>query len=253
MRSTALLVLSLALAAADSPAALLQRMKAWLEPTQPSTRQLQMTVRSGGEAVEWTAGQARAPGAGGARVLTVLLAPPALRGTALLVEERAGQPPRQWLYLPHLRRVRELLPGEAFEPFLGTELSYADLGVVPAPAGATLLGEERLGEQAAVKVEERPAGSGRVARVVTWLVPASGQPLRREYHDRADRLWKVETFEAVAAIHGIPTVQRVRVEDVQTGDGSEYRATRIAYGLPLPAELFDPARLPQAADSPVWK
>jgi hypothetical protein len=33
------------------------------------------------------------------------------------------------------------------------------------------------------------------------------------------------------------------MEDVQTGYGSEYRATQIAYVVTIPKELFDPGQL----------
>jgi hypothetical protein len=63
----------------------------------------------------------------------------------------------------------------------------------------------------------------------------------------------VESFEDVAAIHDVPTAQRMRMEDVQTGYGSEYRVRDLAYGVPIPKELFDWQQLPRAADHPLWK
>jgi outer membrane lipoprotein-sorting protein len=248
------ILLAVSAGAADAPATLLQRMKAWLEPAQASTRRLEMTIRSGAETTQWTAAQARGAADGANYALTVLLAPADLRGTALLVKEQKGQPPREWLYLPYLRRVREVLPVDEFESFLNTEFTYADLGFVNlAGRDLEVVGTETLNGVAAAKVQETPTDKRTFSRIVTWLVPATGQPLKREYYDVANRLWKTETFENVAEIHGVPTVQRVRMEDTQTGYGSEYRATEIAYGLTIPQGLFDPAQLAKAADSPVWK
>ncbi|MBX3024202.1 outer membrane lipoprotein-sorting protein [bacterium] len=240
--------------AADSPTALLQRMKRWLEPAQPSTRQLAMSVRTGAEVAQWTAGQARGSVDGRNYALTVLLAPADLRGTALLVQEQPNGPDREWLYLPYLRRVREVLPVDEFESFLNTEFTYADVGFVEiGNRDVSSGGSDTVDGVAAVKVQEVPKDKRTFARIVTWVVPETGQPLKREYYDVANRLWKTETFEHVADIHGIPTAQRVRIEDVQTGYGSEYRTAEIAYGIPIPPELFDPAQLAKAADSPLWK
>jgi hypothetical protein len=249
-----LVLTALPVAAADSPAVLLQRMKRWLEPAQPSTRQLAMTIRSGPEVTQWTAAQARGSADGANYVVTVLLAPADLRGTALLIKEQPGAPDREWLYLPYLRRVREVLPVDEFQSFLHTEFTYADVGFVNVnnrvfKAG----GSDAVNGVAAVKVQETPKDQRTFSRIVTWLVPETGQPLKREFYDVADRLWKVETFENVADVHGVPTAQRVRIEDVQTGYGSEYRATDVAYGVTLPKDLFDPAQLGRAADSPLWK
>ena len=249
-----LVLIALPAAAADPPAVLMQRMKGWLEPKQPSTRQLVMSIRSGSEVAQWTAAQARGSSDGTDYVLTVMLSPPDLRGTALLVKEQAGGTNQEWLYLPYLRRVREVLPVNEFESFLNTEFTFSDVGFVDVTNSAlTGAGSDAVNGVAAVKVQETPKDQRTFTRIVTWLVPETGQPLKREFYDVANRLWKVETFENVADVHGVPTAQRVRMEDVQTGYGSEYRATDIAYGVTLPKEIFDPAQLSKAADSPLWK
>ncbi len=88
---------------------------------------------------------------------------------------------------------------------------------------------------------------------MTWVAKDTGQPLKREYYDVADRLWKVETFEDVATVQGTPIAQHVRMQDVQTGYTSEYRVSDVAVGVQIPAVLFDWQQLSQAADHPMWK
>ena len=260
MRRIPLLALSLCLltalpaAAADSPQVLLQRMKRWMEPTQASTRRLTMTIRSGGEVAEWTAAQARGTQDGANFALTVMPSPPDLRGTALLVREEAGKPDLEWLYVPYLRRVRQILPVDEFESFLNTEFDYGDFGFLAVhDRTVKTLGRATVNGVEALQVQETPKDQRTFTHIVTSLVPATGQPLKRESYDVANRLWKVETFENVADVHGVPTAQRVRMEDVQAGFGSEYRVSDVAYGVTIPKELFDPAHLSKAADSPLWK
>jgi len=249
-----LVLTALPAGAADAPQALLQRMKTWLEPKQTSTRQLAMTIRSGKESAQWTAAQARGSLDGANYVLTVLLGPADVRGTASLIKEEPGKPTLEWVYLPALRRVREILPVDEFDAFLDTEFTYADFGFVNVGDRALkTLGPADINGVAGVQVQETPTDQRTFTSIVTSLIPATGQPLKREYYGPAKRLWKVETFENVAEIHGVPTVQRVRMEDVQTGYGSEYRASEIAYGVTIPKELLDPGQLPRAADSPLWK
>jgi Outer membrane lipoprotein-sorting protein len=249
-----LVLTALPASAADSPQALLRRMKAWLEPKQPSTRQLAMTIRSGTETAQWTAAQARGSVDGANYVLTVLLSPADVRGTASLIKEETGKPTLEWIYLPSLRRVRQIIPVNEFDAFLNTEFTYADFGFVNV-GDRTLktLDPKAVSGVAGVQVQETPNDQRTFRRIVSTVVPETGQPLQREYYSPANRLWKVETFEDVAEIHGVPTVQRVRMEDVQTGYGSEYRAGQIAYGVTIPKELFDPGQLSRAADSPLWR
>ena len=241
-------------AAADTPQVLLQRMKAWLEPKQANTRQLAMTIRSGTQVAEWTAAQARGSADGGNYVLTVLLSPADVRGTAVLIQEQPGKPTLEWIYLPALRRVRQILPVNEFDAFLNTEFTYADFGFVNLGDRALKgLGPITVDGLAGTQVQETPTDRRTFVRIVTSVVPETGQPLKREFYDVANRLWKVETFENVGDVHGVPTVQRVRMEDIQTGYGSEYRVSQIAYGVTIPKELFDPGQLPRAADSPLWR
>jgi hypothetical protein len=246
-----------AAAAADmpKPETLLRQEKAWLEPATPSTRKLAVTVRSkAGDAVELQAAQARGTVDGANYVLTVLLAPSDVRGTALLIQEQKGKPGAQWLYLPYLRRVRRVLPVNEFEPFLNTEFTVADMGFVSLQdRKLSLLGSEAVNGKDAYKLQEVPDDRRTFKRLVTWIAKDTGQPLKREYYDVGDQLWMVETFEDVAAVHDVPTAQRVRMEDVQTGYGSEYRVRDLAYGVPIPKQLFDWQQLPAAADHPLWK
>jgi hypothetical protein len=247
-------VTSAALADPPKPEILLQEMKAALEPSKPSIRQLSMTVRSAGEAVQWKAAQARAQVDGANVVLTVLLEPADVRGTAVLMREEPGQPTSEWLYLPMLRRIRRIVPVDEFESFLNTEFTYADMGFVNVQnRKVKLLGEESLNGIAAYKLQETPDDQRTFSRIVTWLGKATQQPLKREYYDAANRLWKVETFDDVAVIHDLPTAQHVHIEDVQTGYSSEYRITRVDYDASIPKELFDWQQLSTAAQSPLWK
>lgn len=244
-----------ALFAAEPPEAVLQRMKRWLEPDKASTRRLTMTVQSGTQVAVWKAGQARAALGGSNWVLTVLLEPKDLRGIALLIQERADQPANEWLYLPYLRRVRRVLPVDEFESFLSTEFTHSDLGFVNTRdrTVAVLTSVETPSGLSAVKIEEVPRDQRTFSRIVSWIAPDSGRPFKRECYDVGGKLWKVLTFDEVVPIDGVPTAERVRVGDVQSGFSSEYRVAQVRYGVTLPAALFDPARLAKAADSTVWK
>jgi outer membrane lipoprotein-sorting protein len=246
-----------AVSAADTPQpdVLLKQMKAWLEPARPSTRRLTVTVRSSpGNVVEWKAAQARGQVDGASFALTVLLEPADVRGIALLIRAEPGKPNSEWLYLPYLRRVRRVLPVDEFESFLNTEFTYSDMGFINLQnRKLKLLGEDEVNGTPAYEVQETLGDARTFTRIVTWIDKATKRPIKRQYYDVANRLWKVETFDDVAAVHDTPTAQRVRMEDVQTGYGSEYRVSQLGFDVQIPADLFDWQQLAKAADSPVWK
>jgi outer membrane lipoprotein-sorting protein len=231
------------------------QMKAALEPERPSLRKIILVMHSAdGETVEWTARQARKRLPDGYRMLTVVMAPKDLRGTALLVAERKNETfDAQWIYLPALRRVRKIVTVGAYESFLGTDFSYADLALVNMrDRSFKLLGEDTIGQRTAYKIEEKPSNPWYYSRVVTWVAENDKLPLRREYYDQDNHLWKVEEVQSEADVDGTPTLLAIVMKDKQANTSTELQVSEVQYDVKIPDDLFDPARLPSISEHPVW-
>jgi Outer membrane lipoprotein-sorting protein len=80
----------------------------------------------------------------------------------------------------------------------------------------------------------------------------SSLPTECRYFDPAGALWKVERWEAVSTIDGVPTALKVSMEDVQAKSTSTLTVTALQYGAQVPDTLLQPRGLPAAATSPVW-
>jgi Outer membrane lipoprotein-sorting protein len=240
--------------AAPSGRTIVERMKVALEPDRPSLRTIIMVMRSpGGDNVRWTGRQARKKLPDGKRILTVLLAPADVKGTALLIKERKNRGDEQWIYLPALRRIRRLAPVSGFESFMGTDFTFADLGLVKLHERSfTLLGQKTLDGRPAYKVDEVPANRSYYSRIVTWIARDSMLPLRRDFYDVTKHLWKTELIKDTTVIDGVPTPLDIVMEDKQEGTSTELRISEVQYDAKIPDELFDPDRLPQVVNDPVW-
>ncbi len=242
-------------AAPPNAQTIVRHMKAALEPDRPSTRTLVLATRSAdGFLTELTARQARKRLPDGNRILTVILAPDDVKGVGLLIWERTDTPDVQWLYLPAIRRVRKLVPVGAYESFLGTDFTLADLGFVNLrDRKYSLLGEETYADTPAYKVQETLSGPHfYYSRIVSWIAKDSMLPLRRDYYDAANQLWKTETYQDAAVINGIPTVLRIRMEDKFQNTSTELRVSEVRYDAAVPDDLFEPQKLPQASSHPIW-
>src|SRR5205814_4580541 len=178
---------------------------------------------------QWIAGQARKKTPDGSRALTVMLGPEAVRGLAILVQERGKEPDRQWVYVPAIRRVRELVPVESYQSFLNTDFTYADLGFVPRDGSYKLLGAETRDGTRTTKVETVPRDRWYYSRIVTWVADDSSLPVRREFYDPAGLLWRIETWSEVTRVDGTPIPLRVRMEDVRQGGGTELRVSDVLW------------------------
>ncbi|MEW6297928.1 MAG: outer membrane lipoprotein-sorting protein [Thermodesulfobacteriota bacterium] len=259
LSSLSLLIFALAVSPAFTAAppdvmTLVGQMKEVFEPTGSRIQKVTISMRTPtGDEVQWVAGQARKQVGGGKRTLLVMLEPQHLRGTVLLIGERRGQPDIMWTYSPVLRRVRALVPVESYQRFLDTDFTYADLGFVSRQGAYRLLGEEEYQGTRAYKVELVPEEQWYYSRIITWIAADSLLPLRRDFYDRAGRLWKSEFFEEVATIDGKPTPLRVRMHDVRQDTVTELRVSDVRTDVELPDELFDPDQLPEVIGSPLWQ
>jgi hypothetical protein len=236
--------------------AILRASKAALEPPRPSRRDLEIVLRDAhGAETRWTARQAMQPRPDGGRVVMVMTGPTEVAGAAFLIGEQPGNPDVQWEYLPSVRRVRKLVPIGAFHPLLGSDFNYGDIGFLDLNLQSVkLLGEETQPNGARVyRIEERPKNQWYYSKIIDVIAKDTMLPLRREYYTPAGELWKVELFEAITPIQGIPTPLVIRMEDKLEGGSTELRADHVRYDVDIPADVFEPVGLPHLLDHKFWR
>src|SRR5262245_27676114 len=115
--------------AAESARQILDRYKAlddgarhWNDRHQKM--KLRIFDRRGGERVrELEIYERRLPG-DEQKAIVFFLAPAEVKGTGFLAFTHKGRPADQWLYLPELKRVRQITARSRNESFMGTDLSY---------------------------------------------------------------------------------------------------------------------------------
>ncbi len=238
---------------AVDPAVLMQRMKSALEPPRDNVRDIEITIR-GPLQVEsrWYARQARQHRDGRSRLALVITAPPELRGVALLFDETRDAPAVEYHYLPVTRRVRKLKPIGRFQPFLGTDFTYSDLGLLPLRDRTFRSAEPTVLDGTPVhRVTEIPTDNFYYGKIVDWIAMDSRLPVRRDFHAPSGLLWKQEHFEEIVEIGGVPTPMRVRMVDVLEDESSEIETKSVRF-VPVPDDVFDPAKLSGLIDHPIW-
>jgi Outer membrane lipoprotein-sorting protein len=253
-------VLALALSspsssAADAPDAktIVRKMRAATNPDRPTIRRIKVRVSmSKGEGSEWQVVEARKKLDDGIHRLIVVLEPEEAKGTAYLIVEQEKGTDQLWMYLPHLNRVRKLSDLNRYEAFLNSDFALADFGLGVANPTYRLLGSAKLDGVDCFQVEETSDETWHYARVVDWVAQDSFQRLRRDFYDVADRLWKVEHFENITTVEGVPTPLRIRMEDQQRGASTVIEVEGVKFDAPIPNTSFDPQQLRAAADNPAW-
>lgn len=237
-----------ALAATPDPDEIIGQMKRVFEPPEPRIADVAITiVTDNGARKTWTGRQARKPYGDGQRTLLYLAQPQYLRGTALLIAEsaQAGEPPddAMWIYLPSLDRVRKVTPADTFQRFLQTDFTYADLGFVDRRGHSRLLRAADDDGTPLYEIEFRPADAWYYSRIVTQVDPDTMLPIKRHYFDRAERLWKVQTFSGMGTVNDLPVPRYIEMRDVQQGSLTVIEYSNVDYAADLADALFDPDNL----------
>lgn len=235
-------------AAAPEAMTIVNKMKDVFEPTTPRVATVTITFTGeGSEEVQWVGRMARTVIDGEKRTLLVMLEPPDIKATAFLVQERKDATDQMWLYLPPIDRIRQIIPVETYQQFLGTDFTYADLGFVDRHGHYRLLDKEKHKGKQTYKIEFVPTNQWYYSRIITWVDAETYLPLQREFYDVANKLWRTQTFDQMMVIDGKPTPLRIEMKDLQQGTSTIFTMSKVQYNEKIPETLFDPMQLRVAA------
>ncbi|MCL6614404.1 MAG: outer membrane lipoprotein-sorting protein [Firmicutes bacterium] len=148
-------------------------------------------------------------GADGTRkVLLRFLAPADVKGTGFLSLSRASGEDESWLYLPALGKPRRIASEERSSSFMGSDFSYADIGLLKIDDYRhTLLRTERLGDEEVYVVESVPVSdeirrADGFARKIWWIRKETFTVAKAEFLDNAGKVIKVLTGSEVIDLGG---------------------------------------------------
>ncbi len=243
----------------QAPAVIAEMEKA-LEPQKPSTRVITLTAKHAGDSESVKLIQARKTLANGSRgSLTFVIDPQDARGLAYLALRDPSGATKEYTYAPIIRRVRELTPAESYTSFLHSDFSYGDVGFLPVEVENEFLGTEKEGNgREFYKIQSTPDAAAKqwyYSRYVTWIDAETKLPVKRDYYSPAGELFKIELFQDVVQIDGIPTPTKIVMENLPSKSSSELFVSSISYNNGIPDEFFSPGMLHtlSEAENPVEK
>jgi hypothetical protein len=153
-----------------------------------------------------------------------------------------------------LPALHQTVPVNADEYFLDTDFTYTDLGFGRLHGKYQLLGEEKRAGVRAYKVKETITQEGAsYSQIITWVAIDSMLPLQRDYYDFEGKLWKTELFNEGSSIDHAPTPLHIMMQDLRGKSSTEFDLEQVRSDVDIPNEVFDPKRLGQVADSPLWQ
>jgi hypothetical protein len=191
-----------------------------------------------GEVSRWAGQYFRRAGAeGGIRM--IFDSPLDLRGTEITARIGTDGADHLRIFVPSLRRTRDVQGDARGESFLGTDFNYEDLGLEQLADAENVLGDDgKFGGRACFTVVSKPRQGWWYGKVVRCIDKKTFLPLKTEYFDRNGVSWKIATIDAVETIGGNPTATHVTMRTIPTGTATALSLTKVTYGTGLPASLF---------------
>lgn len=150
------------------------------------------------------------------KAIVRILAPPKLRGTGLLSVNDNGSK-EQRIYLPSKKKSRKILSSGQGDGFMGSELSYEDLGGGGATQfkGRILRHEKKRGQDVAVVEITPEKGESAYSKIISWIPTKRSVVIKTEYYDKKGKLKKIASFKNYKKFNSIWRAQQIHIVNKQ--------------------------------------
>lgn len=182
------------------------------------------------------------------QALLVFEDPAAIKGVGFLSFSHPGRADEQWLYLPALKRVRQIASSKSArsESFVGTDLSFHDLDVLQdmtswseADAPATLLDEEAMGGVPTYRIELTPRREDvYYSRIVMWLGRDDLVTRRTEFFETGAEPVKRVDQSDIRTVDEIPVAHHLEALTVARGSRTVMQVDRVRFNQDFESDLF---------------
>lgn len=174
---------------------------------------------------------------GDQQFLVVFSRPADVRNTVFLVEKHAQGDDDRWLYLPGLDLVKRISAGDKRTSFVGSHFFYEDV------SGRNLSDDNhRLlatnAEHYVLESSAKNAASVEFSRYQVWIEKSSMLPVKIEYYNANDKLYRRVEVLATETIQGFPTVTKSKVSDLLSGASTTMEFRFIRYDLGMETAVF---------------
>jgi outer membrane lipoprotein-sorting protein len=180
-------------------------------------------------------------------------APADVRGTAFLAFDHRGKRADQWLYLPALKRTRQITANMRDQSFVGTDLSYHDLDLLQEmidwteeDARSSLRGQETVDGVETYVIELDPQHDDiRYEKIVLWLGTGDLVPRKLEFYEDGAEPVKRIVQRRVEKVGKVPVAREAEIARPQKGSRTVLEVAEVQFDRGLEDDLFTERTLEQ--------
>ncbi len=179
------------------------------------------------------------------RVSITLVEPPATAGTRFLIVSERGKRNRQWAYFPDLELVRSIADRDQEDPFLGSDITHADLagGAHLDDLVHRLLGEEDVDGSSCYLMEGVPRHKTSYGKLQGWVRKDNYVTVRARFFDGDKKPLKEAHLHDIRDVEGVPLAHRIAVLSLTKDSQTVLTLKDVRINQGLPPELFTESAL----------
>lgn len=166
--------------------------------------------------------------------------PAEMKGTEFLIHAERGARNRQWAYFPDLDLVREIAGKNQDDPFLGSDITYADLagGAHLDNLHHRLLGEETVGSEPCYVMEGVPRHRVAYGKLRGYIRKKDFMVVKADFLDQGGELLKEARLEDVRDLGGVLLAHRIEVRRPAEDRSTRLTFSEVRVNQGLPPETF---------------
>jgi hypothetical protein len=177
---------------------------------------------------------------GSSKTVIRFVAPPDVKGVALLILNHPDRASDQWMWTPAINRERRIAVQDRRTRFFGTDFSFEDLEERDVEHYQySLQGEETIDGEACWRIGSTPLAGKRsqYSRSMLWVRKANYTYARIDNYS-GETLTRRIGYKDLANIEGIWTARSIDVYDFSRKSRTVLSLESVAYNLPLRDDEF---------------
>jgi hypothetical protein len=153
----------------------------------------------------------------------------------------------RWIFVPAVDLIRRIAADDKRSSFVGSDFTYEDVSGRDVAADThTLIGSERLDDRDCYVIQSVPHEPIEYTRRLSWIDQSTFLPLKEEYYDAQNELYRVFTADKIeeikvgddTAANVFPTVTRRTMKNLKTEHRTEAVYKSVTYNLGLKDKDF---------------
>ena len=177
---------------ADDAVEIMQNIDRILKPEDTLFRKITLEIRDKNKLNnKWQGCEVRKTLKDGKHTLLLITKPEAMNGIAtLFIEPMDNTATTSWIFLPSINRVRRFQNIMAFESYLNTDFTYADLGLIDFNAEHKLISKQDGKNENLLVIETTPQNAYYYSKIITYASKDNFMPVKRDYYAKNGDHWK---------------------------------------------------------------